>query len=277
MFLSSTIFYNKDIFNKMNKKYVSTRDTGVRNSSGIGYVICKATNDAERKSYIKNSIAKGTITICLEDGGFIENVRVGKSIWNFIEFPKLGTELGSCVLWLNIPKRNEIIVTDVLPKTDELNNWSEDSFVLSRKFSDGKKINNYIEVSGNAKDGVINISVSGSENLGKLKINIANKNKTASLDVNVKGKINLVATDDIELQNNTIIYLSAKQKVVLGKGESPMIIGDIFKALLDDFIDAVSDIKTNTAIGIQPIINIAQVKLLKTRTKEILSKYGFLK
>ena len=258
-------------------KYVSTRPSSFRNSSGTGFVLLKAKDDASREQYIKNCIAKSTLTIALENGGAVENVPVLKHCWNDIVFPKLDTELGSQIFWTNIPKRNLIIVTGVLNKIDELQNFTEDSFVISRKFSNGKDINNYIEVSGDAQNGQINISVSGSKNLGKLKINIANKNKTAELSVNVKGKINIEATDDISLVNNTIIYLTAKEKVILGRGDSPMILGDLLKSLLDDFIDATSQITTLTAIGTQPIINIAQVEALKERTQVILSKYGFLK
>ena len=263
------------------KKFVSTRPNSSRNSCGIGYIICKAKNDAERKAYIKNCRSKSVVTLAFESGGSMENVNVLSHVFNDLVFPKTQDKLGSCVLWNSIPKSNQVIVVGIINRVDELQNFTEDSFVISRKFSDGvlgaNGINNYLEISGNAQSGEINISVSGSKNLGKLKINIANKNKSAELSVNVKGKINLEATDDITLQNNTIVYLTAKEKVILGEGDEPMILGNIFKSLLDDFIDEVSNIKTNTTIGLQPILNIVQVKLLKTRTQAILSKYGFLK
>ena len=62
------------------------------------------------------------------------------------------------------------------------------------------------------------------------------------------------------------------KKINLGKGKEKVVLGDTLKGLLDDTLDAISQISTVTAIGVQPITNIASFQALKSKTSSILSK-----
>ena len=85
-------------------------------------------------------------------------------------------------------------------------------------------------------------------------------------------------TDEFNNQvitNKDEVIVNSK-KFSLNSGAQAMVLGNILKTLLDDFITAVSEITTTTMLGAQPIINIEQVIALKERTEQILSKLGFL-
>lgn len=267
--------------------YLSTQPPGVRNSNGIGYVIIKAKNNASREKYIKDCTLKGCITIVLENGGFVENVPVLKHVWNYIEFPEEENKIGSCVSWSNVDQRNLIIINGVLPKIDEINNINENQFLISKKFTKkikGKQIQNYLEISGDAKAGKINISIDGGDEDGELLINVFNNKKTANVNLNVKGKFlintskGLFYQDEYEnkvefTQDN--IQLLAKKLIKLGKGKEGITLGDQAKNMFNSFIDEVAKITVTTALGTMPILNAAQILLLKKNTSSIISKYSF--
>ena len=255
-------------------EYLSTQDNGFRNSSGLGYVIIKAKDDANREAYIKNCVLKGTVTIALENGGFVENVPILKHVWNDITFPELPNKLGSCVLWSNVNKSNVIVIVGVVPKNNEIVNRNENDFLLTRSFAQkigGKNIVNNIEISGNAKEGKINITVDGGNDNGEMLINVSNKNNTAAVKINVKGKVAIDSTD--------VITINSKKSVTLGTGKDAskegITLGKQAKKMFDDFIDQVSQITVTTALGTMPILNATQVAALKNNTEKIISKYGF--
>lgn len=225
-------------------EYKSTQNNGVRNSNGIGYVIIKAKDNASRKKYIQNCILKGSVTIALENGGFIENVPVLKHVWNDIEFPQLGNKMGSLVLWNNIDKANVIVITGVIPKNNEIINRNENEFFIGRAFTqevDGKQVTNYIEISGNADSGKINISIDGGQDDGELSINLFNQNKSTKLNVIVKGDINFDGSNDTNFttKNNfnasaqNILNLLAKKSINLGTGKEPLVLGNTLKTEIE--------------------------------------------
>lgn len=80
---------------------------------------------------------------------------------------------------------------------------------------------------------------------------------------------NTFTTKDKEIKFNT-------EKFILKSDKEPMVLGQTLSDLLGEFIDAVAAITTTTMLGAQPIINIAQVKALKTKVDKILSKHGYL-
>ena len=267
--------------------YVSTQNNGFRNSSGIGYVLINAKDNAPREKYIKDCMLKGCLTIALENGGFIENIPVLKHVWDDIIFPELNTQMGSCVLWNNIPKSNLVVIVGVIPKSDEVINRNENSFSLSKTFiqkTNGKNVSNHLDISGDAKTGKINISVDGGEDSGELLINVFNKNKTANLKVNVRGKIIFDSSGGLEYKDafkNEIIadknnvQINAKKKVNLGKGKEGITLGKQANDMFDEFINEVASITVTTALGTMPILNLLQVQKLKTKTAKIVSKYSF--
>lgn len=190
--------------------YVSTQQPGVRNSSGIGYVIVKAKDGKPREDYIKDCVLKGCVTIAFENGGFLENVPVLKHVWNYIEFPEKQDKIGSCVLWNNIDKRNLVVITGVVPKINEINNILENQFLISRSLND-----KHVEISGDAKNGIVNISVDGGDKGGELMINVFNKNKTSKISLNLKGDISLDVDGKVDLFTTNGIAIRNKDETFI--------------------------------------------------------------
>jgi hypothetical protein len=254
-------------------EYCSTQENGFRSSAGVGYVIIAAKDNAPRDKYILDCTLKGCVTIALDNGGFIENVPVLKHVWNDIVFPDTKDNLGSCVFWTNIPHSNLVIVQGVIQKSNEVFSINENEFSLNRKFSQlvgGKQISNNIEISGNAKEGKINITVDGGEDSGELLINITNKNKSAKASLNVKGLFNIDTSGDIQINSAT--------KVTLGKGKDKsegITLGKKCKKMFDDFIDQVAQSTVTTAMGVMPLMNATQIEQLKQSTEKIISTFSF--
>lgn len=164
--------------------FISTTPNGIKDNQGVGYIISLGKNSADIKKYIKNSFLKTTVTIALENGGFIENVPVLKHVWNDLEFPDSNKKLGSCIFWNKVPYLNNILVVGVITKNNDVLNQYEHQFSLHKEFE-----KNYIEISGDAKNGRLNLTVDGGTNNGELEINVANNSNSAKLRLVVKGNM----------------------------------------------------------------------------------------
>jgi hypothetical protein len=237
--------------------YVSTQAPGVRNASGIAYVIIKTKNGKPRVDYIKDCMLKGCVTVAFENGGFLENVPVAKHVWGYIKFPEKEDKFGSCVVWSNIDKRNSIVILAVIPKTDEINNIAENQFSLSRSLDD-----KHLEISGDAKAGIINISVDGGKDKGELMINVFNKNKSSKLSVNVKGNISLDVDGKVDLFTSQGISIRNKNET--------------FIILLSDLIKELKNSIVNTPSGpgnISPS-TITLIEKVETRIKTLFIENG---
>lgn len=164
-------------------EYVSTREVGIRNSAGTGYIILPI--DEDRQSYIETVYRTGLVALGGENGGVIERVLINKAIFNFLEFPEDTNSLGSLVLWVNIPKFNQPVAVAVLTKDNDVVGLSEKQFLISKDDKNG-----FVGVSGDAKTGTIAITASSNtDDNGEINLSVNNKSKTAKLKLNVKGSV----------------------------------------------------------------------------------------
>ena len=62
------------------------------------------------------------------------------------------------------------------------------------------------------------------------------------------------------------------KKVNLGEGKEPILLGNTTKEFLNKVLTAISSITVATSLGVMPIINKAQVELLKKDLESLLSK-----
>lgn len=176
------------------KKYVSTRPVGTRNSAGIGYIILPT--DKDRDKYIESCYNTGTISVMLEDGGMVDYVSISNHVLNYLEFPKTSEQLGSMLFWVNIPKKNIPVIVAVINKNDEIISIGEHQIIQSKDHKDG-----YIEISGNAKDGLLNITAKGKKSdKGVLNISVTNVDDTAELNLLVRGTSNIKTIGDTNLE-----------------------------------------------------------------------------
>lgn len=251
------------------KRSVGTQGIGDRLSAGIGYIILPT--DRSRQQFIVQCMNTTTVSILTENSEYLTNVPIDPFVLQQIEWPDEDANegvYGSVVVWVNIPVHNKPVVVATLNRRDIPSALFEGQFKLNKAFDE-----NFVEITGDAKKGQLAVNVKGGS--GRVDVTVVNEDQTSQLNVHVKGKINVQATDDVEVKSSKIIYVYGKDKQQLGEGTEPLALGQTLKELFDDFIDEVGNITTSTAIGQMPILNKAQIEAFKNRTEEILSKKSF--
>lgn len=266
---------------------------GYNQSVGIGYIALPS--DIPRAEYISLCYKNSSVCIKCEDGSFYNRVPIDSVILNFIEFPFEVKDLGSPIVFINEPLKNQLIVIGVLNKVEDMQDNIEGQFKFKKKFG-----NSYVEIVGSAKGEYIGLTVDGQDK-GEVYINVSNDTSTAKLNVEVLGDIFLKVSNNINLISHDKITLETlsnsdkdkedsraafeqtkdenhfeAEKFTINSGEEAMLRGDRVKQFLDDFIDEVSKIKVATSIGLQPIVNKAQILAFKQKTKDLLSEVAFL-
>lgn len=279
------------------KRQISRRSVkGFRGSAGSAFVVIPL--DVDRQAFIENCLRNGTIDIMTNDGEYVENVKVSKPVFNHLTFPVDSTGLGSLVIWVNLPKHNKPIIVGIIQNDNEFINISEGQFLLSRTDIKGS-----IEVSGDLKGRSLYLLVD-SEDEGEIKLSVKSKSESAKLvlesnnDIDLKTKnFNSFITEEFiakiqklvddpdkitvirykrgvgfeyldEFENN-IVFDESGMKIVTDKAY----LGNdnySLKELFNDLIDEISNITVNVQGTPQPIINKAQVLLLKQNVVKIL-------
>lgn len=225
----------------MMKKAVSTRSISKRNSAGIGYITLPL--DVDRKTYIANCFKRGAISIVLEDGGVIDDVAILQEAFSKLTFPKTSSEFGSIVFWVNIPKKNQPIVIGTLNKSNEYIGLTENEFSFRKESEFG-----FVEVSGNGRNGDVNVMVNHNQGRGKINIIASNKSSTAEVNVKVKGNVNVYSTNQLNLTAESELNMK------IGSSEVDTLIkyrkGEGFQ-YLDEFGNEITCQKGETSIKTQ--------------------------
>ena len=172
-------------------KYVSTRGNGVREYCGIGNVIIP--RDLDPVQYIASCYTKGTVSITLENGGIVDNVLITKSAIKDLEFPDQNNykALGSQVVWLNLPKRNQPIIVGIFNKNNEFVDLTQTGDVFGKSSTNGTA-----KIMADSDSGVIIVNcTSTTENNGDIYIIATNQNSASSgqaqLNVQIAGAVNI--------------------------------------------------------------------------------------
>lgn len=268
-----------------------TSAPGFKYNAGIAYV--GIPSDLDRNEYIADCYRNHHISVHLDDGGFSNRVPISPEVLGFITFPAETNELGSPLVYIMDEIYQQPYIVARLMRRDELGDSNEHAFKFSRKLN-----GSFVEVSGSAKDNMINILVDGDEDAGLINLKLYSKNEDCKLLIDVQG--------DVEISSSKSTYLSQQKEMVvetidsesddfsktvltptdykiytskmqMNEGEENMVLGAKLKTFLGKFIDQVAAIKTTTAIGLQPIINATEVLALKNELDSFLSKEGFLK
>ena len=297
----------EDFNNPLARKRVGN----ARYSVGIGYIVLPV--DIERLNYIQNCFNTGKVCILTEDGEFIVDVHITIEALNNIKFPLENDEnslvLGSAVTFINEPINNRPIIIGCLQKTDEIFSKSENEFNFFKKGNNGGSI----MVSGQAEKGIFLININAND-IGKAIITVNGKNGS-EFDLNVNGKANINCTESLNIKagsklnfsihkpeqeaketliayqegvglnykdefDNEIIAINDEiqikaRKLRFNEGGEPILLGNKTISFLKSLIDEISKITTITAIGTQPIVNIAQIIALKETLDPIKSQINF--
>lgn len=257
-------------------------------SCGVAYV--SIPSDVDRGIYIYESIRKGTITIKTEDGGVYRNCPVSKNIFNYLDFPQRYQDNGTPVFYVTEPQHQQPVILGVLNYNDEVIDHNENEFRISRE-----KSNTLVQIVGNSENGDLLFLVQGTER-SNLNIRLAHPDNKGELSIDIDGIYDIKTTQDINISSQTNItnkvgiedeiseieQSSSEVNIrvprfTLNDGEEAMILGNMWKDFMDDFIDEIASSTVTTSLGQMPLLNTAQIMRFKTRTEEILSEYGFLK
>lgn len=183
-----------------------TRDVGKRRSSGKGYIV--VPQDEDRDKYVRVCLSRGELSIMLEDGGVVENVPTSKELFNHVEFPNSFEEIGSEVQWVSEKPSNQIRVIGIFTRDDEYNNSKEGVSNIYRINGD-----NYVEVSVNGNDTMVNI-ISVSNDSKPSKVNIIANSNTEDSEINLKttGKVNIESVSDVNVITQSLFKVLIEDK-----------------------------------------------------------------
>ena len=265
---------------------------GFNYPAGIGYIALPV--DIDRSEYVKICLMTSTVSIRTEDGGFINRVPIGQLALNLIEFPEKPEQLGSPVVYVNEPIKNQLMIVDVYSQGESVQDLVEGQFKFKKRFG-----SSYVEISGSAKSKYIGITVN-SESKGEFYVNVMNKNRDAKMRLEVSGDCDVVAYKNTNITSygkNTLSSKSDKDdnksstftqssdetefvtdKFKINKGDQAMVKGDKLKDLLSSFFDDLSSAQIVTPQGNGNFLPdfVTKIQSYKTRLEQILSEKSFL-
>lgn len=239
-----------------------------RNTIEFGYIAIPS--DVDRDKYVETCLRTETTSILTINGEFILKAFVDKGVLQLLEFPEKYGTLGSAVVIVTEPFKNQANVLGILNRGDDSQCLSEKQFLL-RKFND----NCNISILGDAKNGTLNLDVTKENNDNViLNINVKNKSGTGKLNIYVAGETNIKSIGGkLILDSDTMIESGTEN---LNKA----MLGDAFKTNFSDpLFDAIQKMVLTTPSGPstpQPV-NWADFQKIKDEFEDkILSKLNKL-
>lgn len=102
---------------------------------GIAYV-CIPSN-IKREDYITGCIRSGKLGLFFDTGDFVWDVPVDTDKLERVIFPEKYGDLGSMVVWVNVPKHNVPIVIGIISKDDDFHSYEYGQTTLEKDSSAG--------------------------------------------------------------------------------------------------------------------------------------------
>ncbi len=291
----------------MSKKYVSTRSiSGTRDNAGTGFVVIP--DDQDIKKFTEFCYRTGTVSLLLENGGIINDVLISKAALNEIDFPESFKALGSQLIWINQPRKNQPIALGSISKTNEFVNFNRNKSSLRRATKgfvsellvDAEKgcviINSnssnesggdiYIISINKNKDSKLNLIISGSINARSQYFNIESSKKFSFLvkdksvdekitEINYEKGVGFSYKDEFGNQcylNDKNIQFKPKNTFNIGEGKEPIPLGNTLGKFFEDILDEVSKSQVTTVMGPMPLLNAALIEALKLKIEIFKSK-----
>lgn len=255
---------------------------------GVGFVIIP--NNVDIKTYKEDVYRSGRISIY---GGYghsnFYNILIDREVLQRVKFPEKVGEMGSPIVWINIPKHNEPIVIACLKYDEDFHSTSEFRSRTTRGNDgnlvdfdlDGKKGKATLNIVGNAKsDGELEINISSVNHKGKFKLivdgRILEKTSDSTIRISekqmisavtdkkgiVKSKFELNSESEYRLdyedefenkirstEDKLNIRADKSKKIDFGDGKEPLVLAKTLKSLLDEYDDALSKMTVPTAFG----------------------------
>lgn len=266
--------------------------------SGTGYVFIP--NDiTNRDRFISDCYNTCQISIINTEGQRFDRVQVNRSMFYDLDFPETVDDVGSLVFWVKNQKHNQPVVVAVINKRGEVLGFQQGQFSI-RKDGDGSvsitgdsnKGSLFINVEG--EDGNIVINAKNTDKDNKVRLNVDGNIETISSNFSsqvleqflVKIKNDLDSDDETTIKyvrdtgfeysdqfgnkititedgfkyenGDNVFEMDSDGKVSIKNGNYSL------TDLITDLISTIEQITTATAIGTQPIINLASFTSLRT-------------
>lgn len=204
-----------------------------RNSIELGYIAIPT--DVDRDNYVETCLKTERVSILTINGEFILKALIDKSVLQTIEFPQNSEELGSSVVLITEPYRNQAIIVGVLNRGDDSSCVSENQFLLRKKTDDFD-----VSIIGDSKNGNLNISVeSNLDTGGDINIDILNKSNSSNFNLSVAGNVNLNIVGDTTILNKGTVKIDSEVEIINGaENLNRSVLGDM---LMNEFVNPLFD------------------------------------
>ena len=182
-------------------------------SSGVGFVIIPPGVDL--KTYKEDCFSSNTISMTGFDFGHIHNVPVDKEVMQRIEFPKRIGEMGSPVVFVNIPKHNVPVVVACLKNEKDVFKTHEKR--IRKTKTSGSKI---VDMDMDADDARVSISATGDSLIPAIiELLVKGNNSKNYLKVEVDGTTFIKSKGRILMISNSMheLVVLNKKGIVTGK------------------------------------------------------------
>lgn len=257
-------------------------------SCGIGYIAI--VSDVDRDRFITDCILAGKVSIKTEDGGIYHKCPVSKNIFNDLKWPEKWQDNGTPVFYVTEQKHQQPVILGTFNFNDEIIDLRENGFKITKE-----NRNQLVQISGNTDYvGELTIFVKGTEE-SRFVIKVSNEANEGMVDIDVEGGFELRTVSDIkniskeriinqvgekEEESSTISQTSSEVNIRVSKfsvndGSEAVMLGNMWKDMMDAFIDEVSKSTVSTALGQMPLLNAVQIANFREKTEEILSQYSF--
>ena len=164
---------------------------------GIGYVFIPMGVD--RDNFVQTCYRKSRISIMLDQGGGVINeCYITQEILNNIIFPKQNGSTGTPIVFVSDDFNSKPIVIGTVRDPSNYNVRDDGEMVHEVSYGD-----TVVNISGNAKEGVIGISISG-QSPNKLFLSCVG---------NKKSKIEIEADNEVSIKANTKVEVTAYEQL----------------------------------------------------------------
>jgi hypothetical protein len=243
----------------------------VRGGVNFGYIIIPADYEGERrKLYIDNCYRRERVSLLPERGGTpLHDCLITKQALKEIYFPDDNLKLGSAVVFFTHMTTGLPIITGTISKMDESGLNFENCIAETREF-EGTNVS-YVFDPVNKQ---ISIGINGTEPTS-FRINVADNTQNSKIEISVSGSATIESSglltvnsfEEILLTNEEKSAMSIKDKMSF-KNEN-----ESLKTLIDELIDAITQITVTTGVGASGTpINIQAFTDIKQRFSTLLKE-----
>lgn len=228
----------------MKRKSIGRQSVPGGNSYPIGSGYVTIPSDISRNKFIIDCYSTSSIMVRGEYGDMYKRVSIDKTSLKEVDFPLKSGELGSAVVWLQMPKHNTPVVIAVFDKKGERNSVIEEGQYRVNKTSDSGNV----DIDLRSSSPYISLSVlSKVSGKGKISLKVINPDETALIDLFVKGVFKLIATKQIQLTSSKEFIFDVVDSKGVQKGLISYKLGTGF-TFVDEFGNKFTTVSTGVLI-----------------------------